>query len=133
MKIIQQDEKGARLVQRMVESFLTFFDENPILTKVLALNFKSIEPDEDVYEIENELHVLLTRALQVGIQDDSIQTETEPKILAIQISFFMRGVLQIYLSSPQNPIQKALNQHNLTLNSITVLFIDALLNKTDTV
>lgn len=134
LKIIQQDEPGAVLVRKMAESFLTFIEDNPVLTKALAQHSGQVNPSdlEEIEEIENELRVLMTRALQIGVQDGSIHTETEPKILAIQIGFCLRGILQFHLSNTQNHICKVMDEHNLTINSMLKLFINALLNQMDT-
>lgn len=134
LKIIQQDEPGAVLVQKMADSFLTFIKENPVLTKALAQHSTQVNPSdvEEIEEIENELRVLLTRALQIGVQDGSIQTEMEPKILAIQIGFCLRGILQFHLSNTQNHICRVMDEHDLTINNMLKLFINALLNQMDT-
>lgn len=134
LKIIQQDEPGAVLVRKMAESFLTFIEENPVLTKALAQHSGQVNPSDlkEIEEIENEMRVLMTRALQIGVQDGSIQTETQPKILAIQIGFCLRGILQFHLSNTQNHICKVMGEHNLTINSMLKLFINALLNQMDT-
>lgn len=134
MKIIQQDEPGAVLVKKMAESFLAFMEEKKVLSKALAQHSSQVEPTdvEDIEEVESELRVVLTRALQIGIQDGSIPSTIEPKILAIQIGFIMRGILQFHLSNTQSHINKVMDEHNLTIHSMLKLFIDALLNQIDT-
>lgn len=134
LKIIQLDEPGAGLVRQLGKSFLRFIEENPVYTRAFSLQTGQYTPEEleEIEQIEHEILMITTRALQIGIQDGSIKTETDPKILAVQISFCMRGILQFHLSNTQTHISKVLEENNVTIGDLLRLFINALLHQIDT-
>lgn len=134
LRILQEDEPGAVLIKKMAKSFLDFIEEFPVYTKAMSPHNGHLCPGEikKIEKLEKELQILTTRALQIGIQDGSIETKTDPKILAVQIGFCMRGIHQLYISNTQGYIFEVLEENHVTLSDIMKLFINALLKQIDT-
>ncbi len=127
---LQQDLPGAELVQNMLSFYADFIKDNATLTKAMMLYERSNEnmPTKNpVYEkcvhLENELLILMTRAIQIGIQDKSIKTNLDPKIMALQIGVYMRGILFFYLSDSQSKGIEILENKNMSLNQLVEHFL----------
>ncbi len=70
-----------------------------------------------------------TRAIQVGMQDGSISTNTKPRILAIQLGYGIRGILQLYFQNSNTRVARSvLEANDETIESIIGQFIRMLLN-----
>lgn len=132
LQVIQQDKKGAELVKNMVSAFLDQIKKNFTFTKAVMLykNSSSNEPPEDspivdkCIHIENELLMLMVRAIQIGIQDGSISTKLDPKILALQIGFQMKGILQFYIMDNKSQGIKIFKEQTLSLNELMEQFLN---------
>lgn len=133
-QIIQQDLPGAELVKKMNLSFLRIVTQNAAFTKSMAIYAHITgekHPDNsivgDCHAIEDEIFMLLVRAIQIGIQDGSITSSKPPKILALNLSFQMSGMLQFYLSGAHPNVNKLLQDHELTLQGLLEQFLDTFL------
>lgn len=82
LNILQEDEPGGVLVKKMAKNFLGFVEKFPVYTMAVSPQNEHL-PHGEIKETEKELHKLITRALQIGIQDGNLETNTNPKILAI--------------------------------------------------
>lgn len=133
-EILQQDLNGARLVKRMAGMFIEQIKEHGVFTKALALYKTNLQLQDNIYseecsQLELDLLMLLTRALQIGIQDGSIRTSTEPKVLALQITFQMKGILNFYMTSTNQQISRIMDQNNITLSDMMGQFMNVHLNQ----
>tara|TARA_R110002049_G_C9085361_1_gene555937 strand:+ start:403 stop:1041 length:639 start_codon:yes stop_codon:yes gene_type:complete len=133
LSFLNSDKTGSKIVEEMGYSFIEFVNNNPIYTHALSLNSQLSfqEEEEELNEIENKILLLITHALQVGIQDKSIEATVDPKILAIQIEFCLRGILQFYYTNQRNHIFNILKENNMTVADTLKFFIDTILNQLD--
>ncbi|MEX0844966.1 MAG: TetR/AcrR family transcriptional regulator [Balneolaceae bacterium] len=130
LAIIQDDLKGSEIVGKMVSTFLEFVTQSTPFTKSMMLYEQTINDNTDGFsvfkecsQIENELFMLIIRAIQIGVQDESIKSNTAPKILAIQIGFQMRGILHFYQTGPQEKVQQILNENNMKMTDLMMQFL----------
>lgn len=135
---LRQDLPGAKLVQEMLTFYADFIEDNATLAKAMMLFERSnenVSANNPVYEkcahLENELLILVTRAIQTGIQDESIKTDLDPKLMALQIGFYMRGILLFYLSNIQSKEQEILKDKNMSLNQLMEHFLQVQFNQRD--
>lgn len=134
-QIIQQDLAGAELVKKMNLTFLKIITQNAAFTKSMAI-YEHLSGEKhpenaiviECHAIEDEIFMLLVRAIQIGIQDGSITTSKPPKILALNISFQMSGMLKFYLSGSHQNIQNILKENELTIPKLLEGFLDIQLN-----
>lgn len=134
LAILQEDIPGAMLTRKMSKDFLKLIDENPVYAQSLA--FYEVEKSADRYinacvQLERELLMLITRALQIGIQDGSIQSPLKPKILAIQIGLMMKGVMQFCITKTGSSIADILKKNKVSISSVMQQFMDTLLHQVD--
>lgn len=138
LKSIQQDKAGAELVKEMMLTFLDLIQENVTFTKAMLL-YEQINEDEpkehsiieDCTHLENELLMLIIRAIQIGRQDGSIKNETNPKILALQIGIQMQGMLQFCIINSNTKKVQILNEQNITLRELMEQFLHTQFNYSD--
>ncbi|MDZ7807961.1 MAG: TetR/AcrR family transcriptional regulator [Gracilimonas sp.] len=129
---LQQDKPGSELVKGMVFSFLDMIQENITFTKAMLLyrTSDSVENEQETsiaekcVDIENDLNMLMLKAIQIGIQDGSISTNLDPKLLTLQIGFQMRGILQFYILDNKNQGTKIFKDQELSLNELMDLFLN---------
>ncbi|MFP8487776.1 TetR/AcrR family transcriptional regulator [Gracilimonas sp. Q87] len=131
LNALQQDRPGSELVKGMVFSFLDMIQENITFTKAMMLyrNSDSSENEQEssiaekCIHIENELNMLMVKAIQIGIQDGSISTQLDPKLLTLQIGFQMRGILQFYILDNKNQGTKIFKEQELSLSELMDQFL----------
>lgn len=134
-QIFHQDITGAEVVRKMALLFLDFILENTTFNRAMML-FEQSNRDEttgseisdDCVALENELFMLLVRALQIGKQDKSILSELPPKILAMHLEFHLRGIMQYYTIGKEGMISSIIDEQNTTLYNILDQFIQRQLN-----
>ena len=133
--IIQKDLKGAELVKKMMIASIELIYENVAFTK--AMIKYEIKTDGDIREdslvsdctnIENELMILTMRGIQIGFQDGSIKSSLDPKILALQIGFQMRGMIQFSLTKCKQKDLPIMSESNLDLKKLTEQFLKVQFN-----
>lgn len=135
-EILHQDVTGSQLVREMNRSFIDFINEEPVLTHSLTLDYREDLEDnnellQECKQLEKEIIMMMTRALQIGIQDKTISTSLQPKILAIQIGLMMRGVIEFYLSEAGSAISEILRQNRVNIKTMMQQFMDTFLNQID--
>ena len=136
LTVLQQDKPGAMLVKEMISSFLDMIQKNITFTKAIMLYRGSESSDSDqqssiaekCLNIENDVNMLMVKAIQIGVQDGSITTKLDPKLLALQIGFQMRGLLQFYILDNKNMGVKIFKEQNLTLGELMDQFLNIHLN-----
>ncbi len=139
LEIIQEDRKGAELVKKMMKTFLEFLTEHATFTRAMMIYEQANKTElsehpvvEDCHHLQNELLMIIVRSIQIGIQDGSIKTEIPPKIIALMIGAQMNGMLQFYLSDPNEKVQNILTEHELTMPELMEQYLDIQFNaKTD--
>lgn len=132
LTVLQQDKSGALLVKEMISTFLKMIQENVTFTKAILLYRGSETSDSDressiaekCLNIENDVNMLMVKAIQIGMQDGSITTNLDPKLLALQIGFQMRGLLQFYILDNNNLGIKIFKEQKLTLGDLMDQFLD---------
>ncbi|SMO91295.1 TetR/AcrR family transcriptional regulator [Gracilimonas mengyeensis] len=135
LQIIRQDLPGSELVTQMVLVFLKTITHNATFTKAMFiyehLNEQEIEPQsvaEKCKNIQGDILMLLVHAIQIGIQDGSIKTSVSPKVLALNISFQMKGMLQSKLAGSHAYVEKVLEENKLTMSELMELFLQTQFN-----
>jgi hypothetical protein len=77
----------------------------------------------DCMSMENDLFMLMVRALQIGIQDESIHTSLPPKILGLHLVFEMRGILQHLTSGQDSIVTSIMEEQDMTIYDVLDQFI----------
>jgi AcrR family transcriptional regulator len=140
LEILQKDMPGAKLVHKMMLSFLDLINENATFTKAMMLYGKINEHEdeandgtiqEDCIQLENELLMLIVRSLQIGVQDGSIKNKLDPKLLALQIGFQMNGMIQFCLTGSNKKGLQILDEKNMDLPDLMEQFLQTQFNRAD--
>lgn len=139
-KIFNEDITGAEVVRKMAQVYLDFILDNTTFNRAMMLYEQSNRDEvagEDISEectsLENELFILMVRALQIGFQDKSIRSTLPPKILGLHLAFEMRGILQYYTAGKKGHIPEIIEEQSMTLHDILDQFIQTQFNpSTDT-
>lgn len=131
MQILQKDVSGADIIKEMALTFLKMLTKHVAFTKAMVIyeqineNKNEENPiSEDCDHLQQELIMLMVRAIQIGIQDGSIKTTMPPKLIALTLGFQLSGILQFYLSSSRKNAQKILQEHDLTITELMEQFLD---------
>jgi len=135
LKSFQQDMPGAVLVKDMMLTFLNLIQENVTFTKAMLL-YEHINEDEpkehsiikDCTHLENEILMLIIRAIQIGIQDGSIRNKQSPKIQALQIGIQMRGMLQFCIINANTKGAQIMNEHDISLTELMEQYLHTQFN-----
>lgn len=136
-KILHENISGAEVIKKMARTYLDFILDNRIFNRAMML-FEQTNSDEiqgedianDCMSMENDLFMLMVRALQIGIQDKSIHTSLPPKILGLHIVFEMRGILQYLTSGQDSIIPSLMEEQQTTIHDVLDQFIQAQFNDT---
>ncbi|NBC03305.1 MAG: TetR family transcriptional regulator [Bacteroidetes bacterium] len=140
LEILQKDMPGAKLVHKMMLSFLDLINENTTFTKAMMLYGKKNDREdeaadhtiqEDCIQLENELLMLIVRSLQIGVQDGSIKNRLDPKLLALQIGFQMNGMIQFCLTGSNKKGLQILNENNMELPDLMEQFLQTQFSQPD--
>lgn len=135
-KILQDDITGAQIVRKMALTFLDFIMQNATFTRAMVLYEHSREDDTEVRqvssdctELQNEVFMLIIRGLQIGIQDGSIYTRLQPKILGLHIVFELQGLLHFYIKGHKGPLPGFIEEQNMTIQQLLDQFIQIQFNQ----
>jgi AcrR family transcriptional regulator len=138
LDIIQKDLTGAEIVKEMMFSFLNQIRENITFTKAMLLYKNKEEQNnsgsegsisDNCIHLENELLMLIIRGLQIGIQDGSIKSALNPKVLALQIGFQMRGMLQFFIFNSRERGLQILKENNMEISDLIEHFLHVQFNQ----
>jgi AcrR family transcriptional regulator len=138
LSIIQKDLKGADIVKEMMFCFLNMIRENITFTKAMLFYRRQDGHGEAAGDnplsdscknLENELLMLIIRGLQIGIQDESIKSALNPKILALQIGFQMRGMLQFFILNSKEQALLILKENNMEIIDLIEQFLHVQFNQ----
>jgi AcrR family transcriptional regulator len=129
-KIFHENITGADVVRKMGRTYLDFILDNRIFNRAMMLyeqtNSDDIKEEDianDCMSMENDLFMLMVRALQIGIQDESIHTSLPPKILGLHLVFEMRGILQHLTSGQDSIVTSIMEEQDMTIYDVLDQFI----------
>lgn len=135
--VMKQDQSGFVLVEKLGGVLIDFMQSHPAYMKILTLFDAKVDSTilndysccQEYEETVQELLMTWTRAVQVGMQDGSIAVDTKPKVLAIQLGYGIRGILQLYHHTVNSKVaNNVVREADETLESIISQFIRVLLN-----
>lgn len=133
-KVLSMDRPGIELIRLLGETYLKFVKENPIYFNAFSY-YESIQ-DQDFLqknkmaqiceENSREAMTFITRTLQIGMQDGTIDDTYDPKELAVMIWASSRGIVQVaYLKSMGHHF-KVIDDIDLDVESMFNSFIGLL-------
>lgn len=102
-KVFAEDLPGIELIRKLGETYLGFVRNNPnyfnaFLYYETLENVEELENSEMAQTCEKNVREAMTftiRALQIGMQDGTIDDSYDPKVLAVLIWGSTRGMLQM--------------------------------------
>lgn len=131
-KIITQDHTGIELIRLMGETYLDFVRNNPDYFNA----FMYYESLKDTEELENsaaaqvceenrrEAMTYMIRALQIGMQDGTINDSYDPKELAIVLWSCTRGITTMNHMRQTGHHFKMLDEMDIETGSLFENFLD---------
>ena len=126
LEIIQQDLPGLEMVTEMGRAFIEFIRTHPVHTQSMML-LPHTTDEKEHFDKGRELMVLITHAIQIGIQDGSIRKTVNPKLLSIQVGWGLFGILQYYMNESDPVYDEILKENNTTIKKLTKDYITVLL------
>jgi len=128
---LAKDLNGLEMVRRLGNLYLTFIKENP--QYFYAFNYyESIMSDDKVKDSEisgqceqnaKDGMTYIVRALQVGMQDGSIDDSFDPKQLGVMIWGASRGIVNMAFLKEQGHHYKLLDEVDVSLDTMINGFI----------
>jgi len=120
------DKTGLELIYTLGKTYLTFVRENPDYFKAFVY-YESMDDIEELQESEfaqvceenrREALNFMIRALQIGMQDGTIDDTYNPKELAILILASTRGITMINHMKGKGHYFEMLDQMNIPVHSL---------------
>ncbi len=135
-KILMSDRTGIELTRAIGENYLKFVRENPIYFNAF-IHYESIS-DSD-FLTNNKMAIkcrenvrqtmsIITRTLQIGMQDGTIDDSYDPKELAIMIWASTRGIVQVAHLKQMGHEFKILDNTEMNIDTMFASFIHFLGN-----
>lgn len=133
-KIFSGDHSGLELVRMMGETYLTFVRNNPEYFNA----FIFYETMEDVQELKEssmaqtceknmrEAMNFMVRALQIGMQDGTINSSYDPKELAVMLWASTRGITMIHHMKEKGHHFKIVDEMDVDVPSLFENFLNIL-------
>lgn len=120
--IIQKDKPGLRLIEEMGETFLDYVTSRPHYLNTMMMNEArrhsappgEIPEREELEDVARRLLMTITRAIQIGMQDGSITSDMNPKILAVQFWGGMRGIMHLLVCDRHGPVESVLEESGVS-------------------
>lgn len=131
-KIFAGDYTGIELIRMMGETYLGFVKNNPDYFRA----FKHYESLDDASELEDscmaetceknirEAMTYMVRALQIGMQDGTIDDTYDPKELAVMIWASTRGITSISHTRQTGHHFKMLDEMQISMDSLYKNFLN---------
>jgi AcrR family transcriptional regulator len=117
-----KEGSGLQLLQRMNHSFLRFAREHPHFFKSVVYiesiglqaikELKETETMNEIQQLDQSLFNYVRRAVQIGIQDGSIDSSFDPNQISFQIMAATRGLLQQIIFRDQGLLMTAGQEFN---------------------
>lgn len=133
-KVLAMDKTGIELIRKLGETYLNFVKDNPIYFNAFSY-YENIQDQEflsrnkmaqQCEENSREAMALITRTLQIGMQDGSIDNSYDPKELAVMIWASSRGIVQVAHLKTMGHHFKILDDIELNVESLFASFIQLL-------
>ena len=127
-EVLTRDLSGIEMIREMGEAYIRFVREHPNYFHVL-LHYETIQAqqvkDERNSAMEQicrkHVHDVFTyekRALQIGMQDGSIDDRHDPHLLALQIWGSIRGITQLFQMSGNGVFKELMDEVEATFEQI---------------
>ncbi len=130
-KVLTKDINGLKMVEEIGQSYLEFIQLNPIY--FVAFNYYESIIDEDVYaesdealqceENAQQAMTIIVRAIQIGMQDNSIKDIFDPKELGLIIWGASKGVMHIAFLKEKKNHMRVLDEVEFSFESLVKGFI----------
>lgn len=133
-KILTMEHTGLEMIRKMGEVYLDFVTHEPLYFQAFqfyegvqdpSLLSKSDYADK-CEQNSREALTIMARALQIGMQDGSIDDTYDPRELAIMIWASSRGIVQLAHLKKQDHHFKMLDDIDLNMESLFASFIELL-------
>ena len=130
-KVLTKDISGLKMVEKIGQCYLEFIQKNPIY--FIAFNYHENIIDEGNYnesdeaqQCETNAHEAMTiivRAIQIGMQDNSIKDIYDAKELGLIIWGASKGVMHIAFLKEKTNHMRVLDEVEFSLESLVKGFI----------
>ncbi|MDZ7772933.1 MAG: TetR/AcrR family transcriptional regulator [Balneolaceae bacterium] len=125
-KVFAAERSGLEMVRELGEVYLRFVRENPhyftaFMHYESSMNLEELQESEMVATCEKNVREAMTfiiRALQIGMQDGTIDDAVEPRELAVIIWGSTKGLVQISHMKEQGHHFKMMDEMDLNVDSI---------------
>jgi len=133
-KVLAMDKPGLELNRLLGEVYLEFVKNNPIYFNAFS-HYENVQDEEFLEnskiaqrceEHAREAMAYITRSLQIGMQDGSIDDSYDPQELAVMIWASARGIVQLVHLKNQGHHFKVLNEREFNVESMFTSFIQLL-------
>jgi TetR/AcrR family transcriptional regulator len=131
-KILTLDLTGLEMLRKLGEEYLKFIQANPIYFNAFAF-YENMMDQEKLAESEiaqncekhaQDAMTYIVRALQIGMQDGSIDNSYDPKELGVIIWGASKGIVQMAFLKNKGHYYKMLDEIDFSLESLIVSFIE---------
>lgn len=131
-KVFTADHSGIELIRLMGETYLGFVRNNPDYFRAFKYyeslnNAKELEESSMAQTCEENMREAMTymiRALQIGMQDGTIDDSYDPKELAIMIWASTRGITMISHTKQTGHHFKMLDEMKINMDSLFRNFLN---------
>lgn len=125
-KVFAADRSGLEIIRELGAVYLRFVRDNPeyftaFMHYESLMNLDELEESEMVETCENNVREAMTfivRALQIGMQDGTIDDSADPRELAVLIWACTKGLVQMTHMKEQGHHFKMMDEMELDLDSI---------------
>lgn len=131
-KILTLDLTGLEMLRKLGEEYLKFIQTNPIYFNAFAF-YENMMDQQKLAESEiaqncekhaQDAMTYIVRALQIGMQDGSIDSSYDPKELGVIIWGASKGIVQMAFLKNKGHYYKMLDEIDFSLESLIVSFIE---------
>lgn len=130
-KVLTQNITGLEMIESIGKTYLEFINNN--LLYYHAFNYYEIKVDESVLETNHmarlceehagEAMTYIVRAIQIGMQDESIDDSYDPRELGVMLWGASRGIIHMAALKQKGSKFKFLEEINISHNSMVRNFI----------
>lgn len=134
-KVITRDEPGIELIRHLGEAYIDFVKTYPNYFNAFLYyesyeNVQELEDSKSAQVCEDNVREAMTyivRALQIGMQDGSIDSSYNPRELAVQIWGSTRGLIQLSHMKQSGHYTSLFDEMNVDVKDTFEGFIDLVL------
>ena len=133
--VITEQRSGLELVQRLGEEYINFVKNHPhYFSAMVDFEASGVQAGEEsspmIEECEKkgqEIFAYSVRALQIGMQDGTIDSRYDPQLLAVQLWGSMRGITQLFYIRQKGHYNRALDSIDMNIDGLFGDFLDLLI------